>query len=212
VEPQTRFARLGKDRIAYQVMGDGPLDLVFTPGSFGNIDIHPRGSRGGLVLQSPCLVHAAHPVRQAGNQRVGAPPVGIASLLGVLRGGAAGGPGRGRLRTLGDHGEPRRRTDGDAVRRHVPGADDRADPGEHQHPAPRGRRVPGCLPLRGCGDARTDGGVVGYRGLGRRADPQPRRRRAVHEVVREDDSGDRQQGRSTGLLPGRDPRSMPVRS
>jgi class 3 adenylate cyclase/pimeloyl-ACP methyl ester carboxylesterase len=36
--PQTRFARIGDDRIAYQVTGDGPLDLLLTLGSFSSID------------------------------------------------------------------------------------------------------------------------------------------------------------------------------
>jgi class 3 adenylate cyclase len=39
MQPQTRYARLGGDRIAYQVLGDGPPDLVVTPGSFGHVDI-----------------------------------------------------------------------------------------------------------------------------------------------------------------------------
>jgi class 3 adenylate cyclase len=37
--PETRYARLQGDRIAYQVLGDGPPDLVLTPGSFGHLDI-----------------------------------------------------------------------------------------------------------------------------------------------------------------------------
>jgi class 3 adenylate cyclase/pimeloyl-ACP methyl ester carboxylesterase len=39
VQPQTRYAWLGQDRIAYQVMGQGPPDLVATPGSFTHVDI-----------------------------------------------------------------------------------------------------------------------------------------------------------------------------
>jgi class 3 adenylate cyclase len=39
VEPETRFARLGESRIAYQVVGEGPPDLVLTAGTFGNIDL-----------------------------------------------------------------------------------------------------------------------------------------------------------------------------
>ena len=38
VVPETRFACLGSERIAYQVYGSGPIDLVTTPGSFGSID------------------------------------------------------------------------------------------------------------------------------------------------------------------------------
>jgi len=37
--PQTRYARSGNVRIAYQVVGSGPLDLVFVPGFVSNIDL-----------------------------------------------------------------------------------------------------------------------------------------------------------------------------
>jgi class 3 adenylate cyclase len=38
VQPETKYARLGGDRIAYQVLGHGP-DLVMTTGGFSQIDI-----------------------------------------------------------------------------------------------------------------------------------------------------------------------------
>jgi pimeloyl-ACP methyl ester carboxylesterase len=38
VQPETNYASLGRDRIAYQVLGDGPPDLVMIPGSFSHID------------------------------------------------------------------------------------------------------------------------------------------------------------------------------
>jgi class 3 adenylate cyclase len=38
VQPETRYAWLGRDRIAYQVLGQGPPDLVLTPGSFTHVD------------------------------------------------------------------------------------------------------------------------------------------------------------------------------
>ena len=38
VQPETRYAWLGQDRIAYQVLGQGPSDLVVTPGSFTHVD------------------------------------------------------------------------------------------------------------------------------------------------------------------------------
>ena len=38
VQPETRYAWLGQDRIAYQVMGQGPPDLVVTAGSFTHVD------------------------------------------------------------------------------------------------------------------------------------------------------------------------------
>lgn len=36
--PDTRYARSGDLRIAYQVLGEGPLDLVFVPGFISNLD------------------------------------------------------------------------------------------------------------------------------------------------------------------------------
>lgn len=39
MHPETRFAQSGEDRIAYQVVGDGPIDLVVSAGSFSNIDV-----------------------------------------------------------------------------------------------------------------------------------------------------------------------------
>jgi class 3 adenylate cyclase len=38
MQPETRYAWLGRNRIAYQVMGQGPPDLVATPGSFTHVD------------------------------------------------------------------------------------------------------------------------------------------------------------------------------
>jgi class 3 adenylate cyclase len=37
--PETRYAKSSNVRIAYQVVGDGPLDLVFVPGFVSNIDL-----------------------------------------------------------------------------------------------------------------------------------------------------------------------------
>ena len=37
--PQTRFTRSGNVHIAYQVVGDGPLDLVFVPGWVSHVEL-----------------------------------------------------------------------------------------------------------------------------------------------------------------------------
>jgi pimeloyl-ACP methyl ester carboxylesterase len=39
VPPEIKYARLQGDQIAYQVLGEGPPDLVLTPGSFSHLDI-----------------------------------------------------------------------------------------------------------------------------------------------------------------------------
>lgn len=36
--PQTRYAKSGDIHIAYQVMGDGPIDLVYVPTFFGAME------------------------------------------------------------------------------------------------------------------------------------------------------------------------------
>src|SRR5438874_5817378 len=46
--PDTRYARSGQVRIAYQVVGNEPLDLVFVPGFVSNVDLFwetPEGAQ-----------------------------------------------------------------------------------------------------------------------------------------------------------------------
>src|SRR2546423_4870171 len=46
--PQTRYARSGEVNIVYQVVGDGPFDLVFVPGFVSHLDLQwadPRIAR-----------------------------------------------------------------------------------------------------------------------------------------------------------------------
>lgn len=38
-QPETRYATAGGLRIAYQVLGEGPPDMLFTPGSYSNVDV-----------------------------------------------------------------------------------------------------------------------------------------------------------------------------
>ena len=37
--PEPRYANNGDVHIAYQVVGDGPVDLVYTPGIWSNLDV-----------------------------------------------------------------------------------------------------------------------------------------------------------------------------
>ena len=38
VKPDTKYTRLGTQRIAYQVMGTGPIDVVWTAGRIGSME------------------------------------------------------------------------------------------------------------------------------------------------------------------------------
>ncbi len=55
--PQTHYARSGKTAIAYQVTGDGPLDLVYIPGFISHIEYEwedPHWSRYYQRLAAFC--------------------------------------------------------------------------------------------------------------------------------------------------------------
>ena len=38
--PETRYARSGDVAIAYQVLGDGPFDVVFAPGAVSHVELN----------------------------------------------------------------------------------------------------------------------------------------------------------------------------
>jgi pimeloyl-ACP methyl ester carboxylesterase len=38
LRPETRYARVGDEHVAYQVVGDGPIDVVLVPGWFSNVE------------------------------------------------------------------------------------------------------------------------------------------------------------------------------
>jgi pimeloyl-ACP methyl ester carboxylesterase len=39
MQPETQFATVGNDRVAYQVLGNGPRDVVYTSGFWSHLDI-----------------------------------------------------------------------------------------------------------------------------------------------------------------------------
>src|SRR5260370_26368837 len=49
--PETRYARSGEVRIASQVIGRGPIDLVFVPGSLSNLEVHREDAGYSHLLQ-----------------------------------------------------------------------------------------------------------------------------------------------------------------
>lgn len=38
--PQTGYAKSGEVNIAYQVLGDGPFDVVWVPGAFSHVELN----------------------------------------------------------------------------------------------------------------------------------------------------------------------------
>jgi pimeloyl-ACP methyl ester carboxylesterase len=51
VPPETKYARVGEDRLAYQVLGQGPPDLVVTMGAFSHVDIVWEDPQMALFLR-----------------------------------------------------------------------------------------------------------------------------------------------------------------
>ena len=156
--PRTRYALSGDAHIAYQVFGEGDLDLVFVPGFVSNIEhywempVVPElferlGSFARVVIFD-----------KRGTGPVG--PGGRAAAAGAADGRHAGGDGRrgrrarGSVRDIG--GGPGER----AVRGHLPGP----------NLGPRALRLDAAIPHRlrhlVGGDRRGDGGVH-RRGLNR---------------------------------------------
>jgi hypothetical protein len=40
VTPETRYARSGDVAVAYQVLGEGPFDVVFVPGTISHVELY----------------------------------------------------------------------------------------------------------------------------------------------------------------------------
>ena len=51
MQVETRYARSGDVHIAYQVMGDGPIDLVIVPGFVSQVEAWPREPEGARFLR-----------------------------------------------------------------------------------------------------------------------------------------------------------------
>ena len=62
--PDTRYARSGDLRIAYQVVGQGPIDLVFVLGFISNIDLIWDDPVFAEITQPPRGFLAPDPFRQ----------------------------------------------------------------------------------------------------------------------------------------------------
>ena len=74
--PRTRFAKSGRYSIAYQIVGEGPFDLLYIPGFVSNVELawqEPRLARflGGLAAFSRLI---AFDKRGRGTARRSKPP------------------------------------------------------------------------------------------------------------------------------------------
>ena len=63
--PDNCDAMSGGVRIAYQVVGNGPIDLVFVPGSISNLDLNWEDLRLQPVVAAAEHIQPGSPIRQA---------------------------------------------------------------------------------------------------------------------------------------------------
>ena len=63
--PETRYARSGNVSIAYQVMGDGPVDLIMVPGLLSHIEFFHELPGYTDFHAPPCRIRARDKLRQA---------------------------------------------------------------------------------------------------------------------------------------------------
>ena len=115
---ETRYAMSGDTAIAYRVGGEGPIDLVHTPGAVSNVELmwdHPLFARYSEQLGS--FARVIHFDKRGTGlwDRVRS----IASLEEAGR-RHPGRHGRRRVGAGGDHGRVRGRADGGDVRGHAP--------------------------------------------------------------------------------------------
>ena len=123
---EVRFARSGDVDIAYRVVGDGPIDLVYVQGSYTHLEIYWELPQFRRYCERLARVHAPDPLRQARDGHV-RPRAGRDHARGA-HGRHPRDHGRGRQRARGGHGRVGRRAARDALRRRASGADRRADP------------------------------------------------------------------------------------
>jgi DNA-binding SARP family transcriptional activator len=177
--PQTRFARSGEATIAYQVVGEGPVDMVFAHAWFSHMEVGWEEPRYAAFLRRLAEGPPADPVRPAGH--------------GDVRPGSTDGqPGRPYRRHPGRHGrrrlpaggglrQSRGRAAGDLPRRPGRRPGRRSGPVRHVRSDAHRRRLSGRLdtgilrlvPGRartGLGHRPRDSPVGAQRGPGRGAD------------------------------------------
>jgi hypothetical protein len=67
---ETRYARLGRDRIAYQTVGAGPLVLVNAPCSFSHADVVFEDPAAVLYYRRLASFAKVIQIRPAGHRRL----------------------------------------------------------------------------------------------------------------------------------------------
>jgi hypothetical protein len=60
---ETHYAKSGDNYIAYQVIGEGPFNLVFVPGFISHLEIQLEQPLYASFVCATCIVLSADPIR-----------------------------------------------------------------------------------------------------------------------------------------------------
>ena len=135
-----RYARSGDVNIAYQVIGEGPFDLVLIHGFFSHLELDWEHPALAHIIERLVLVRAADPVRQARHRPLR--PVRRHARLRGADGRRSRRDGRGRSEQAALFGYSEGGPMSRALRRDVPGANACARPLRHVRETPaNGRRL-----------------------------------------------------------------------
>src|SRR6266508_5973535 len=139
--PKTQYAKSGRSHIAYQVLGEGPLDLVYLHGWISHLELtweQPAAARFFRRLSSFTRLILCD---KRGTGLSDPVPIDQLPTLEQRMDRRPRGDGRRQLGASGPHGGLRRRADGAPLRRDLPHADGRADPAGELRAAVLGRRL-----------------------------------------------------------------------
>ncbi len=125
--PETRYAKNGDVAIAYQVIGEGPIDLLLIPGFISNVELAWEEPGLAAWYRELADVLPADRLRQAWNRAF---PTGVTGARGSgdAHGRRACRHGRRRLERAVIIGYSEGSSLAASVRHHVPRADCRPDP------------------------------------------------------------------------------------
>ena len=78
VQPGTRYAESGDVSIAYQIVGDGPIDIVFVNGFIGNLEDTVSDDLGLFALALGVLAPVVRLLINLPGRLAAAPPIAVA--------------------------------------------------------------------------------------------------------------------------------------
>ena len=71
MQPETHYTKSGEVHIAYQVTGEGPLDLVLVPGFVSHLEAGWQSENRVPFFSAARIIFPVDPIRQTGHGTIG---------------------------------------------------------------------------------------------------------------------------------------------